>query len=54
MENRAQVSVEYLIMVSLGIVLALIVTLLAINLFGIKDGIKTLIETHRDRSLQIK
>lgn len=53
MDDKAQVSIEYLIMVGMGIVIAAIAVLLAVNLFGIKDGIKTIIQTYRDRSLQL-
>lgn len=54
MENRAQVSIEYLIMVGLGVIIAGIAVLLAANLFGIKDGIKSMIESYRKRVLQLK
>ena len=46
MNNRAQVSVEYLIVVALGIMIAALVTMLALNIFGIKDGIAGLISAY--------
>ena len=53
MDNKAQVSIEYLIMVGVGVIIAAVAILLATNLLALKDGIKTIIETYRDRSLQI-
>lgn len=51
MDNRAQISVEYLIMVGLGIIIAAIAIILAMNLFGVKESIKNLIQTFRNRTI---
>jgi len=40
MDNKAQLTVEYLIMVALGIGLSAVVLLLAANLFAMKEGVK--------------
>ena len=47
MDNKAQITVEYLIMVALGIGLAAIVLLLAANLFSMKEGVKENIQLIR-------
>lgn len=51
MENSAQISIEYLIMVGLGVVIAAVAIILAMNLFGVKESIKNLIGTYRNRTL---
>ena len=51
MNNKAQVSVEYLIMVGLAVLVSVLVTLLALNIFSIKDGIKELIQAYRSSFL---
>ncbi len=53
MDNKAQVSIEYLIMVGLGVIIAAIAILLATNLIGIKEGIKAIIESVRATTLQV-
>ena len=40
MDDKAQLTVEYLIMVALGIGLSAVVLLLAANLFAMKEGVK--------------
>ncbi|GEM_PF-7074349 len=40
MDNKAQISVEYLIIVALLIMIATLVALLSTNIFGIKEGVK--------------
>ncbi len=54
MDNKAQVSIEYLIMVGVGVTIAAIILLLVVNLFGIKDGIKELIDVYRTKTFNIK
>ena len=51
MDNKAQISVEYLIMVGLGVIIAAIAIILAMNLFGVKESIKNLIQTFRNRTI---
>jgi uncharacterized protein (UPF0333 family) len=50
MNNRAQVSVEYLIMIGVGVIIAALVILLAVNIIGLKDGVKQLIDAYRART----
>ena len=40
MDNRAQVSLEYLIIVSALVVMAAVIMVLALNIFSLKEGIK--------------
>ena len=40
MDNKAQVSLEYLIIVSVFIVLVTVILLLSLNMVAIRDGIK--------------
>ncbi|MEM0372336.1 MAG: hypothetical protein QXO69_00620 [archaeon] len=47
LNDRAQVSVEYLILAGVGLIVAVLITALAYNIFSIKDGIKQLIESYR-------
>ena len=53
MDNKAQLSLEYLIMVAVALLLATVATVLATNLFSIKESIKVNIETYRNRTLEI-
>ncbi|NYZ79698.1 hypothetical protein H0N95_00435 [Candidatus Micrarchaeota archaeon] len=48
LNDRAQVSIEYLVLVGVGLLVAVLITALAYNIFSIKDGIKQLIEAYRD------
>ena len=52
--NKAQVSVEYLILLALGAVIAIIITALAFNILGMKDNIKSLIQAYRKGALGLK
>lgn len=40
MDNRAQISIEYLVVVSLLITIAALVAILGTNMVGIKNGIE--------------
>ena len=51
MDNKAQISLEYLIMVTLSIALAAAAILLAGNLFSLKESIKGIIREIRDKTL---
>jgi len=53
MDNRAQVSVEYLTMLAIGLLLAGVVLLLIVNIFSLKDGIVQSIHALRDRIIQV-
>jgi len=48
MDNKGQVTIEYLIMVALGIGLAAVVLLVAANLFSMKEGVKENIQLMRE------
>lgn len=50
MDNKAQISIEYLIMVTLSIALAAIAVMLASNLFSLKESIKNTIKAIKDRT----
>jgi uncharacterized protein (UPF0333 family) len=53
MDNRAQVSVEYLTMLAIGLLLAGVVLLLIVNIFSLKEGIVQSIHALRDRIIQV-
>ena len=53
MDNRAQVSVEYLTMLAIGLLLAGVVLLLIVNIFSLKEGIVQSIHSLRDRIIQV-
>ncbi|RLG21589.1 hypothetical protein DRN74_01660 [Candidatus Micrarchaeota archaeon] len=53
MDDRAQVSTEYLIILAVSLVLAAVVTLLTVNLFSVKSSVKELIEIYYKRALQL-
>lgn len=53
MNNRAQLSVEYLTMLAIGLLLAAVLLIMIVNLFSIKDGIVQSIHMMRDRVLQV-
>ncbi len=50
MDDKAQVSLEYLIMVTLSIALAAAAVLLATNLFSLKEGIKDTIRAVKEKT----
>lgn len=52
MDDKAQLSLEYLIMLAIGLLLAGIVLVLITNLYGLKEGIKTNIHAYRKRVIQ--
>jgi len=52
MNNRAQISVEYLIVVALGLVIATVLLLFVGNIFSIKDAMKNNIQMYRQKMLQ--
>jgi len=51
--NKAQISVEYLTMLAISILLAGIILLLVLNFFSLKDGLVNSINEVRDRILQV-
>jgi len=53
MDNKAQLSLEYLVLVAVALLLATVATILATDLFSIKESIKLNIEEFRNRMLQI-
>lgn len=53
MDNKAQVSLEYLTMLAIGVLLAGVVLLLIVNIFAIKDGIVQSIHALRNRIIQV-
>ena len=52
--NKAQVSVEYLVLIALGAIVAIIITALAFNILNFKDNIKLLIQEYRKAALNLK
>ncbi len=54
MDNKAQVSLEYLSMVAVALMIAAIATMLAVRLFGVKNDIKGTIELYRNKTIQIE
>ena len=53
MDNKAQLSVEYLTMLAIGLLLAGILLILVVNIFSLKDGVAQAIQTVRSRILQV-
>jgi len=53
MDNKAQISIEYLTMLAIGLLLAGIVLLLVVNIFSLKDGIVQATHALRDRIIQV-
>jgi uncharacterized protein (UPF0333 family) len=53
LDNKAQISVEYLTILAIGLLLAAVILVLIFNLFALKDGLVTSIHTLRDRILQV-
>jgi uncharacterized protein (UPF0333 family) len=49
MDDRAQVTMEYLIMLAVVLSLAAIAVLLAINVLSIKEGLKANIRAYRGK-----
>ena len=54
MDNRAQVSLEYLAMIAIALTVAVVATLLAVRVFSIKDDIRSTIELYRNKTIQIE
>lgn len=54
MEDKSQTSLEYLIMLSLAIIIAAMAMVLTTRLLSIRTSIKTSIQAFRDKTLQIK
>jgi uncharacterized protein (UPF0333 family) len=54
MDDKAQISIEYLIIVGLGVMIAALITALSLNLFNMKDGVKELIVQYRSLLFNIK
>ena len=53
MDNRAQISIEYLTMLAIGLLLAGVVLVLVLNLFTLKDAVVASIHSVRNRILQV-
>jgi len=53
MDNRAQISIEYLTILAIGLLLAGVVLVLVLNLFTLKDAVVNSIHAVRDRILQV-
>jgi len=54
LKNKAQVSVEYLVLLALGALIAVIITIFAFNILDFKTNIKNLIEAYRKSALNLK
>lgn len=53
MDNKAQISIEYLTMLAIGLLMAGVVLVLILNLFTLKDAVVNSIHSVRDRMLQV-
>lgn len=53
MDNKAQISVEYLTMLAISLLLAGVVLLMILNIFALRDGIINSIQAMRTRVLQV-
>ncbi len=53
MDNKAQISIEYLTMLAIGLLLAGVVLVLVLNLFTLKDAVVDSIHSIRNRILQV-
>ena len=53
MDNKAQISVEYLTMLAIGVLLAGVILILVLNLFSLKEGLVNSIREVRSRVLQV-
>lgn len=53
MDNKAQISLEYLTMLAIGLLLAGVLLILIVNIFSLKDGIVQSISMMRERILQV-
>lgn len=53
MDDRAQLSTEYLIILAVALVLAAMVGIVAFNLFSLKDSIADNISIYSSRALQM-
>jgi len=53
MDNKAQISIEYLTMLAIGLLLAGVVLILVLNLFTLKDAVVNSIHSVRNRVLQV-
>jgi len=54
LKNKGQVSVEYLVLLALGALIAVIITIFAFNILDFKTNIKNLIEAYRKSALNLK
>lgn len=52
MDDAGQVSIEYLILVGVGLVFAAVIALLVSNIFAIKESIKASLADYRLRLFQ--
>jgi uncharacterized protein (UPF0333 family) len=52
-DNKAQISLEYLTMLAIGLLLAGVLLILIVNIFSLKDGIVQSISMMRERILQV-
>lgn len=53
MDNKAQISVEYLTMLAIALLLSAVIFLLVVNIISIKDGLVSSINNVRERMLQV-
>ena len=51
-DDRAQLSLEYIVMVAVVLILATVLLLLVSNIFSLKEGLKSNINAFRSRVLQ--
>lgn len=53
MDNRAQISIEYLVIVSVLIIITAVIAVLGFNLFGLKESIKNHAEAFINETLEM-
>jgi uncharacterized protein (UPF0333 family) len=53
MDNRAQISVEYLTLLAIGLLLAGVVLVFSLNLLNLRDGLVNAMDAIRTRVLQV-
>lgn len=52
--NKAQVSIEYLVLAGVGMIIAALITALIYNVFTMKEGMKELVIAYRNAFLSLK
>ena len=53
MDNKAQVSLEYLTMVAIALMIVAVASMLTLQLFRVKTDIRSTIELYREKMIKI-